>query len=516
MRPIEEQVAILMQGSEYGDEGLKEAMTAELRDRLVECQKEGRPLRVYCGFDPTSTDLHLGHTIPMYKLRQFQELGHDVTFLIGSYTSLIGDPSDKDRLRPRLTFDQVMRNAETYAQQAFRILDPERTAIKYNHEWLEKVTFEELIGMASHFTVQQFLTRENFRLRWERGDAIYLHELFYALMQGYDAVVQETDVQVGGSEQLFNIITAGRKLQPAFGQRPQVGIVMGILPGTDGKVRMSKSLGNHIPILAPPEDMFGKVMSLPDDVMPLYFKLATRYEPPQIAAIEKALTDGSRHPMEIKMELAREIVSIFHDETAAQEAEAHFRQVFQRQELPEDMPVFELSAPMTVVDLVAAAGLTRSKSEARRMVQQKAVSVDGIKVSTIDLQIDPISKHINAQLRSLVQDIEQGMSALGATIPQHLNDSMRSLVVQIKRDVLGVSPQAQQSAMRQLRASLQPINDEMRSLGKRIGQPISDEMRSFGKRIGQPINERILRVGRRRFLRIIEGSQDPRCESSAE
>ncbi len=310
MRPIEEQLAILMQGTEYGDDQLKQAMEKELGQRLVESRRKGAPLRVYCGFDPRTSDLHLGHTVVMYKLRQFQKLGHQVTFLIGTYTSLVGDPSDKDKLRPQLSFDEVMQNAETYAQQAFRILDPELTLVRYNHEWLEKLTFEELIGLASNFTVQQFLARESFRLRWDKGDGIYVHELFYALMQGYDAVAQETDVQVGGSDQLFNIITAGRKLQPAFGQRPQVGIIMGILPGTDGKIKMSKSLGNHIRILAAPEDMFGKVMSLPDEVMPTYFKLVTRYEPGQISTIEQALADGSRHPMEIKMELAEEIVGI--------------------------------------------------------------------------------------------------------------------------------------------------------------------------------------------------------------
>jgi tyrosyl-tRNA synthetase len=394
MRPIKEQLAILMQGTEYGDDQLKQAMEKELDQRLVESRRKGAPLRVYCGFDPRTSDLHLGHTVVMYKLRQFQKLGHQVTFLIGTYTSLVGDPSDKDKLRPQLSFDEVMQNAETYAQQAFRILDPELTLVRYNHEWLEKLTFEELIGLASHFTVQQFLARESFRLRWDKGDGIYVHELFYALMQGYDAVAQETDVQVGGSDQLFNIVTAGRKLQPTFGQRPQVGIIMGILPGTDGKIKMSKSLGNHIRILAAPEDMFGKVMSLPDEVMPTYFKLVTRYEPGQISTIEQALADSSRHPMEIKMELAEEIVSIYHDQSAAREARAHFQKVFQRHQLPDEMPVFKLDSPMMVVNVMAAAGMTRSKGEARRLVQQNAVSLDGVKVSTIEHLIEPKGEQV--------------------------------------------------------------------------------------------------------------------------
>lgn len=394
MRPIEEQLAILMQGTEYGDDQLRAAMETELRERLVVCEREGRPLQVYCGFDPRTTDLHLGHTVVMYKLRQFQELGHKVTFLIGSFTSLVGDPSDKDQLRPRLSFSEVMQNAETYAQQAYHILDPQRTLVRYNHEWLSEISFEELIGLASNFTIQQFLTRENFRLRFDKGDPIYVHELFYALMQGYDAVAQQTDVQVGGTDQLFNIITAGRKLQASFGQRPQVGIIMGILPGTDGEIKMSKSLGNHIPILAKPEDMYGKVMSLPDKAMPSFFRLVTRYEPPQVAATLEALTDGSRHPMDIKMELAREIVSIFHDEAAAGRAEAHFKQVFQQQQLPDSMPLFKLSGPMNLVDLIAAAKLTRSKSEARRMIQQNAVSLDEVKITTIDHVVEPKGEQV--------------------------------------------------------------------------------------------------------------------------
>src|SRR5512135_2289599 len=338
MMSIDEQVALLMQGTEYGDEQVKQSMARELKERLIESEKIGQPLKVYCGFDPTSSDLHLGHTIPMRKLRQFQELGHDVTFLIGNYTSLIGDPSDKDKLRPQLTPEQVAENGQTYAEQSYKILDRTRTRVRYNAEWLSKLTFADLIKLGSNFTIQQFMTRENFKLRLERNDPIYLHETFYALMQGYDAVTQEADVQVGGSDQLFNIIVAGRKMQESVGQKPQVGILMGILPGTDGVVRMSKSLGNHIPILATPEDMYGKVMSLPDNVMPIFFKLVTRYMPDQIRAIETALAEQTRHPRDVKMELAREIVSIFHGDADAAKAEEHFKRVFQEREAPEEMP----------------------------------------------------------------------------------------------------------------------------------------------------------------------------------
>ena len=216
---IEEQIELLMQGTEYGDEELKQAMTNELRQRLLDAEKEWRPLRVYCGYDPTSTDLHLGHTITMRKLRQFQDLGHEITFLIGNYTALVGDPSDKNKARPILTEEQVSHNAQTYAEQAFRVLDREKTKIRYNGEWLSELSLVDLIRLGQNFTVQQFLARENFSKRLEKGEAIYLHETFYALMQGYDAAALRTDVQVGGTDQLFNIIVAGRKIQEALGQK---------------------------------------------------------------------------------------------------------------------------------------------------------------------------------------------------------------------------------------------------------------------------------------------------------
>src|SRR5512138_640277 len=366
-----------MQGTEYGDEDLKKAMANELRQRLIEAQKAGRPLRVYCGFDPRTSDLHLGHTIPMRKLHQFQVRGHEMTFLIGTDTSMVGDPSDKDKLRAVLTKDETEHNARTYAEQAFHVLDREKTSIRFNHEWLLDLKLADLIKIGSAFTIQQFVTRENFKLRWDKGEPVYLHETFYALMQGYDAVALNTDVQVGGSDQLFNIITAGRKLQELYGQRAQVGILLGILPGTDGVIRMSKSLGNHIPILATPEDMYGKVMSLPDSAMPIYFKLVTRYLPDQIRAIESALKEGTRHPRDVKMELAREIVSIFHGDADATKAEEHFKRVFQEREVPEEMPEYALKNGETVLDVILATKMAASKSEARRLFDQRGVRLDG-------------------------------------------------------------------------------------------------------------------------------------------
>lgn len=370
---LDEQVEILMQGTDYGDEELKKAMTAELRTRLA----EGRPLRVYCGYDPTSTDLHLGHTITMRKLRQFQDLGHEVTFLIGSYTALVGDPSDKNKARPILTEEQVAENSKTYSEQAFRVLDKEKTKVRYNGEWLSELSLVDLIRLGQNFTVQQFLARENFANRLEKGEPIFLHETFYALMQGYDAVAMQTDVQVGGTDQLFNIIVAGRKLQEALGQKPLVGIITGILPGTDGVQRMSKSTGNIVPINTGAEDMYGKLMSIPDFAMGKYMRLVTRWSPHEIDALEKELADGKAHPRDVKMKLAREIVSIFYGEADSQSAQEAFVKLFQQKENPEEMPEIQLQAGQTVLDVLLAAKLVASKSEARRLFGQRGVRLDG-------------------------------------------------------------------------------------------------------------------------------------------
>ena len=382
---IEEQVELLMQGTEYGDEDLKKAMTNELRARLLEAEKEGRPLRVYCGYDPTSTDLHLGHTITMRKLRQFQDLGHEVTFLIGSYTALVGDPSDKNKARPILTEEQVARNAQTYAEQAFRVLDRAKTKVRYNGEWLSKLSLVDLIRLGQNFTVQQFLARENFANRLEKGEAIYLHETFYALMQGYDAVAMQTDIQVGGTDQLFNIIVAGRKLQEALGQKPLVGIITGILPGTDGIQRMSKSTGNIVPINTGAEDMYGKLMSIPDAAMVKYLRLASRWSPHEIDTFEKELASGSTHPRDAKMKMSFEITSIFYGDAEAQKGQDAFIKTFQQKEVPDEMPEYELKAGQTVLDVILDAKLAASKSEARRLFDQKGIRLNGDTVERGDV-----------------------------------------------------------------------------------------------------------------------------------
>ncbi|MGA9347217.1 MAG: tyrosine--tRNA ligase [Anaerolineae bacterium] len=388
MKPIDEQIAILLRGVDFGDEQIKQVMEEELRERLQEAQDEGRPLRVYCGFDPTAAQLTLGHTVQMRKLRQFQDLGHQAIFLIGNFTALIGDPSDRDSTRYQQTPEEVAEKSKGYTAQAFKILDPNKTEVRYNADWLAPLTFADLIWLASHFTVQQFLARESFAKRHAKGDPIWLHEFFYALMQAYDAFSLKTDVQIGGTEQLFNLM-AGRKLQEALGQRPQVCLTYPILVGTDGHERMGQSRGNYIGVDEPPEEMYGKVMSIPDHAMRNYFDLLSSFESAQIADIEKRMATGSLHPMDAKMMLAQDIVTIYHGAEAAVRAEAHFKQVFQKRDLPVEMPTHKLAAPQNIVDLLVEVGLAPSKSQARRLIVQGGVRLDGNIVESIEETVMP-------------------------------------------------------------------------------------------------------------------------------
>lgn len=384
---IEEQVATLMQGSDYGDETLKAAMQKELHERLLLAEKEKRPLKVYAGFDPRTTDLHVGHTIPMGKLRQFQDFGHEVTFVIGTYTSLIGDPSDQDKLRPQLSASQVEENARSYAEQAFRVLDKDKTEVKYNAEWLAPLSFAEIIKLSSNFTIQQFLTRDNFRKRWDDGDPVYLHETFYALMQAYDAHMLKADVQVGGSDQLFNIITAGRKLMTALGDKPNIGIILGILPGTDGVVRMSKSLGNHIPLNTDANDMYGKVMSVPDKAMPDYMRLLSRWPSAKIETMISDMASGKNHPRDGKMEIAKRITGLFHSEKEAEDAQEAFVSQFQKGNIPEDMATVKIESGRALIDVLVETELVASKSEGRRLIKQNGVRLDGETLSDPNMSL---------------------------------------------------------------------------------------------------------------------------------
>ena len=383
-----------MRGVVYGDEGVARAMEGELRERLA----EGRPLRVYLGIDPTAPDLTLGHTVPMRKLRQFQDLGHEAVLLIGGYTALVGDPSDKESTRPMLTLEEIEENGRTYAEQAFKILDRDRTVIRNNAEWLGKLSFQELIKIASNFTVGQFLQRDNFAKRRERGDPIYVHEFFYAFMQAYDAVALKTDVQIGATEQLFNLM-AGRTLQRAHGQRPQIAICMPILVGTDGHLRMSKSQGNYIALNDPPAEMYGKVMSLPDDVMLDYFTLVTNVSGDEIEEIGRQLASRAVNPMEIKKRLAREIVSDLHGAEASQEAERVFdarHRDARVYAVPATATVDALSPQSVPLEQVERLGLLKtllvarvvpSKSEGRRLLQQGAIDVDGQPITSFEVEL---------------------------------------------------------------------------------------------------------------------------------
>lgn len=399
MPSIDEQVDVLMSGAEYGDTQTKQTMRRELRERLIEAERDGRPLRVYCGYDPRTADLHLGHTITMRKLRQFQEFGHDVTFLVGRFTSLIGDPSDKDKAREQLTREQVEENGRTYSEQAFKILDRNLTRVRYNDEWLSTLDFADIIRLASSFTVQQFLVRENFARRLDAGQPIYLHELFYGLMQGYDAVAQEADVQVGGQDQLFNILVAGRKLQEAMGQKPQIAIIMGeSLPGTDGEIKMSKSLGNHIPLLAESWDMFGKVMSVPDKAMPVYHRLILGWMPAQVKALEDGIADGSLHPNEAKMRLAREIVTIFHSAEAAEAAQKRWDEVFRSGSgVPDEMPEAAILGEERITELLRRLNMAASGGEARRLIEQRGVRLNDAVIDDVFAVVSP------AQLPAVLQ-----------------------------------------------------------------------------------------------------------------
>lgn len=385
--PVDEQMRILMRGVDFGDAQTYVNMEKELRERLQGSYDSGHPLRVYCGYDPSSPDLHLGHTISMRKLRQFQDLGHDVTFLIGSFTGMIGDPSDKESARRQQTLDDALEKGRTYTEQAFRVLDRTKTRVRYNHEWLQTLTFTDVVRLASNFTVQQFLARENFAKRYDNGDALWLHEFFYALMQGYDAVAQETDVQLGGTDQLFNLM-AGRKLMEAYGLRPQVVLTFPILEGTDGVLRMSKSTGNYIGIDEPPGVIFTKVLNLPDTVMHNYANLVTRWDQGEIDALFAAVAAGELEMRELKRKLAWEIVSIFQGDDAANQAAEDARRMFEGA-APSDAPVFRLTGSMNILDLLLEGGVVKSKGEARRLVEQSGVRLDGVIVDSKELVLEP-------------------------------------------------------------------------------------------------------------------------------
>lgn len=338
----------------------------------------GRPLRAKLGVDPTAPDLHLGHAVPLRKLRQFQDLGHTVVLIIGDFTALIGDPSGRNSTRPPLSAQEVDANAETYMEQAFKILDPERTELRRNSEWLAPLGFADLLRLTSQFTVARIMERDDFQKRYREGVGISLHELLYPMAQAYDSVAIEADIELGGTDQLFNLL-AGRELMEKTGMRPQACLTLPLLEGTDGVQKMSKSYGNYVGLTDEPDDMFGKVMSIPDDLMVKYYRLCTSLPVDEIDAIEAALCAGTQHPNLVKRRLAREIVGLYHSPAAGESAEEAFDRLFKEHQAPDDVPEVEVvfEDEVYLPGLLAEIGLAASGSEGRRLIDGGGVKVDG-------------------------------------------------------------------------------------------------------------------------------------------
>jgi tyrosyl-tRNA synthetase len=387
---VQRQLSILRRGT--AEIISEQELAAKIRNSLV----SGRPLRVKLGCDPSAPDLHLGHTVVIDKLRQFQELGHQVVFIIGDYTGRIGDPSGRSKTRPALTGEQIDANARSYFEQVYRILDPQKTEVRYNGEWLAKLTFEEIIRLASRFTIQQILERDDFAKRYHSQVPIFFHEFFYPLMQSYDSVAVRADVEIGGTDQKFNFLLA-RELQEQSGQPAQVAFMMPILPGLDGVQKMSKSLGNYIGIAESAVDMFGKCMSIPDELMEQYYTLLTRVPEEEVANIVRGIRDGSLHPMVAKKRLGYLITERFHGADEAAAAQANFEKVFSGRVSTasadiayEDVALpaeFAGTADAGVIDLLFALGAVPSKSEARRLIQQGGVEIEGERIGDIGFRV---------------------------------------------------------------------------------------------------------------------------------
>ena len=382
---------------------------SDLRERLEESRKAGRPLRVKAGFDPTAPDLHLGHTVLMRKLRHFQQLGHTVIFLIGDFTSLIGDPTGRNVTRKPLTREEIDKNAETYKAQVFRILDEKATEVRYNSEWLNKLGYEDTVRLTAHFTVSQMLERDDFHKRYQAEQPISLHEFLYPVMQGYDSVCLECDVELGGTDQKFNLL-CGRELQRDYGQKPQIVLMTPILEGLDGVQKMSKSLGNAIGIHEPPLEMYGKIMSISDEMMWRYYELLTDV---QVAEIE-TMKRGT-HPMQAKKALAGKIVADFHSVEAAAKAAEDWTKQFQKGETPDEVEESEIDAPqnrLRIDKLLARIRLVESVSEAGRMVKQGAVKINGSSVSDPTMVVD-ISARPTLQVGRKIKKVRPGIPGTG-------------------------------------------------------------------------------------------------------
>ena len=361
---------------------------------LLEKLKRGKPLNIKLGVDPTAPDIHLGHAVPLRKLRQFQDLGHQVTLIIGDGTALIGDPSGRNSTRPQLTREQIKQNAQTYVDQAFKVLDPEKTTLRYNSEWILSLDMEHLLKLMAHFTVARILERDDFHNRYTTNLPISLHEFMYPVMQAYDSVVIKADVELGGTDQLFNLL-AGRELMEKMGMEPQVCLTLPLLEGTDGVKKMSKSYGNYIGLTDEPADMFGKVMSIPDELMVKYYRLASTESVKEIDAIEKGLANDELHPNKVKRALARNIVAAYYDEEQAQAAEEQFDLVFKKHDVPDD--IAEFTPDLTPNDeglvylakIIHDAGLAQSVGEARRLIDGGGVKLNGEAVAAKAYNVEP-------------------------------------------------------------------------------------------------------------------------------
>ncbi len=344
----------------------------------------GRPLRIKLGMDPTAPDLHLGHSLTLKKLRDFQDAGHTVIFLVGDFTAMIGDPTGRSETRKPLTREQITQNAETYRSQAFKILDPDRTEVRFNSEWMNQLSIRQLIEIAAKISVARLLERDDFEKRLADEEPLFLHELLYPVIQGYDSVALEADLEIGGTDQKFNMLV-GRELQRHFGQPPQVVMTMPLLEGLDGVRKMSKSLGNYVGLTDEPADMYGKLMSLPDKMTAKYYQLLTLATVDEIAGIKS----GSLHPMEAKKRLARTLVSEYHGEQAAARAEQYFESKYQRREIPQNVQVYRIDRDLWICELMKQLSFTPSTSEARRLVSQGAVRVDGQTVTDVNFRFVP-------------------------------------------------------------------------------------------------------------------------------
>ena len=358
----------------------------ELIVKLAESKESGKPLRIKYGIDPTGYDVHIGHLVPIRKMREFQDMGHTGVIIIGDFTAQIGDPTGKDESRPPLTKEKILENAEKYMEQLYTVLDKDKTEVRMQTEWFGDMTMSDVLKLMGKFTLAQFMAHDTFRKRYENGQTLGLHEIMYPILQSYDSVAIKADVELGATEQKFNIL-AGRDMQKYFGQPQQIAILSPILMGTDGKEKMSKSLNNYIAVFDTPKEKYGKTMSIPDESIINYFNYATKVAPEEIEKIEKQLKNDEINPKIIKQRLAREIVALYHGEETAKLAEEEFNLIFKKKDIPDDIPEFKISGATKIIDILAQSKICASGGEARRMIKQNAVSIDGNKITDIFQEI---------------------------------------------------------------------------------------------------------------------------------